>query len=132
MESATRWPGSTSKFEIPGEATDGAFGILEFTLGPHRLIPPHTHIAEDKVAYVLEGDVGFRVGDEIFTATPGTYVQKPRGIAHRSTGARADPEHPQRRIGPGPRRALRSEAHRHASRSDHGLMAIRPRERGQR
>ena len=75
-------PGFEVEFEIPGEATGGAFGILEFTLAPHRLVPPHTHVAEDEYSYVLTGDVGFRVGDDVFTAGPGTYVQKPRGMPH--------------------------------------------------
>ncbi|MDP9320716.1 MAG: cupin domain-containing protein [Chloroflexota bacterium] len=75
-------PGFDVEFEIPGEATDGVFAIVEFTLAPHRLIPPHTHVADDELSYVLEGDVGYRVGGETFTATPGTYVQKPRGIPH--------------------------------------------------
>jgi quercetin dioxygenase-like cupin family protein len=70
------------EFEIPPEATDGVFAIVEFTLGPRRLVPPHTHLAEDELSYVLEGEVGFRVGDEITIALPGTYVQKPRGIPH--------------------------------------------------
>ena len=75
-------PGLDIEFEIPGEATGGVFGILEFTIAPGRLVPPHTHVAEDELSYILEGEVGFRVGDEVFTATRGTYVQKPRGIPH--------------------------------------------------
>jgi quercetin dioxygenase-like cupin family protein len=45
-------------------------------------VPPHTHVAEDELSYVLEGEVGFRVGDEITSAPAGTYVRKPRGIQH--------------------------------------------------
>jgi len=31
---------------------------------------------------VLEGEVGFELGDEVFTATAGQLVAKPRGIWH--------------------------------------------------
>jgi quercetin dioxygenase-like cupin family protein len=75
-------PGLEVEFEIPGDATGGVFAVLEFTLAPHRLVPPHTHVDEDELSYVLEGEVGFRVGDMITVASPGTYVQKPRGIPH--------------------------------------------------
>jgi quercetin dioxygenase-like cupin family protein len=75
-------PGFDIEIVVPGAATDGAFGIIEFTIAPGRLVPPHTHVAEDELSYVLEGEVGFRVGDDITTATAGTYVQKPRGIQH--------------------------------------------------
>jgi quercetin dioxygenase-like cupin family protein len=30
----------------------------------------------------LEGEVDFQVGDEKITATPGTFIQGPKGIAH--------------------------------------------------
>jgi hypothetical protein len=49
---------------------------------PRRLVPPHIHHAEDELSYVLEGRFGVRVGDEEATADPGTYIFKPRGIAH--------------------------------------------------
>ena len=42
----------------------------------------HAHVDEDELSYVLEGEVGFRVGDMITVASPGTYVQKPRRIPH--------------------------------------------------
>jgi len=70
------------EFDIPPEATGGVFAILEFTIHPRRLVPPHTHLAEDELSYVIDGEVGFRVGDEVTIASPGTYVQKPRGIPH--------------------------------------------------
>lgn len=44
--------------------------------------PPHTHSREDEFSYVLEGTVGVKVGDQEFTAAPGSYIIKPRGIPH--------------------------------------------------
>lgn len=31
---------------------------------------------------MLEGEIGVMIGDEVFTATKGSYVLKPRGIPH--------------------------------------------------
>jgi quercetin dioxygenase-like cupin family protein len=77
-----RWPGFDIEIVVPGAATGGGFGIIEFTIAPRRLVPPHIHVAEDELSYVLGGEVGFRVGDDVVTATAGSYVRKPRGIQH--------------------------------------------------
>jgi cupin domain len=40
------------------------------------------HQHEDEYSYVVDGEVGFEVGDETFTARAGQLVAKPRGIWH--------------------------------------------------
>jgi uncharacterized cupin superfamily protein len=55
------------------------------------LIPPHVHNAADQVTYVIDGEVGIRVGDDTFNAPAGTYVIKPRGIPHTHWSATAHP-----------------------------------------
>jgi hypothetical protein len=42
----------------------------------------HTHAREDEYSYVLEGRVGFQLGDEVREAGPGEVVAKPRGVPH--------------------------------------------------
>ena len=69
-------------FKIPAEMTGGAFSIVEHPLDPGRLIPPHIHYREDELSYVLSGEIGVRIGDSDHIAGPGSYVFKPRGIAH--------------------------------------------------
>lgn len=81
-ETAERYAGLFVRFAVPGHVTGGELSIVEFGLGPRRLVPPHAHVSEDELSYVLEGDVGFRVGDETIAASPGTYVYKPKGIFH--------------------------------------------------
>ncbi len=49
---------------------------------PRRLVPPHTHADVDEFSYILEGEIGARIGDRIISARQGTYVLKPRGILH--------------------------------------------------
>jgi mannose-6-phosphate isomerase-like protein (cupin superfamily) len=70
------------QFKIWGEATAGGLSIVEHPMAPGRLAMPHVHQVEDELSYVLEGAIGVRVGDEIATAGPGTYVYKPKGIPH--------------------------------------------------
>lgn len=51
--------------------------------GQRRLISPlHVHHLDDEAWYVLEGTLGFRVGDEEFEAPAGSAVHVLRGQAH--------------------------------------------------
>jgi quercetin dioxygenase-like cupin family protein len=60
-----------------------AFSIVEHPIAPRTLAgPSHVHQHEDEYSYVLEGEVGFEVADEVFTAGSGRLVAKPRGIWH--------------------------------------------------
>jgi len=70
------------EYKISGEQTGGAFFVVEHPIEPGRLVPPHMHTREDEFSYVLEGEIGVRVGDEVVVATPGCYVFKPRGVPH--------------------------------------------------
>lgn len=82
-------------FKVFGEQTRGLLSIVEHPIAPGALVPPHVHTNEDEYSYILEGAVGVRIGDQEFTATPGTYVLKPRGIPHTFWNA-----------GPGPARLI--------------------------
>ena len=82
-EGKSVWLGGVGvDYKVSGEQTGGAFSIVEHPIEPGRLVPPHLHTREDELSYVLEGEIGVRVGDEVKIATPGCYVFKPRGIPH--------------------------------------------------
>ena len=70
------------KFKTTGEKTGHAFSIVEHPVDPRILVPPHVHNDTDEYSYVVEGQFGARIGDEIILADPGDYVLKPRGIPH--------------------------------------------------
>jgi mannose-6-phosphate isomerase-like protein (cupin superfamily) len=75
--------GGFAVHKLSGEETGGAFALVEHTLQPHVLAAPmHTHHDVDEVSYVLEGEVGARIGDEEVQAGPGTIILKPRGVPH--------------------------------------------------
>ncbi len=65
-----------------GEQTGGVYALSEIRVSPNNGPPPHVHSREDEFFFVLEGEVTFQVGDKTIVATPGTFIQGPRGIPH--------------------------------------------------
>jgi len=49
---------------------------------PARWCGRTLHEQNDEFSYVLEGEIGVRIGEQEFTTGPGSYVLKPRGIPH--------------------------------------------------
>jgi uncharacterized cupin superfamily protein len=71
------------RFMVDGERSGGGFALVEHPLAPRTLAAPlHVHRNEDEYSYVLEGEVGVQIGDEVGYARPGDLVFKPRGIPH--------------------------------------------------
>jgi len=69
--------------KLYGEENGGSFAIGEHSLEPGGLAaPPHTHTNEDEISYVLEGEIGVLIGEEVYRATAGSYILKPRGVLH--------------------------------------------------
>ena len=88
--------------KIPGEATRGAFAVVEHHLPPATLAAPlHTHSHEDELSYVLEGEVGVQIGETVYQAATGSYLLKPRGVPHTFCNAGAQPARLQTVITPG-------------------------------
>ncbi len=63
-------------------ATAGTLSICEMPVAPGYMVPPHRHRDEDEYSYVLSGRIGARIADEEFTAGPGSWIVKPRGLWH--------------------------------------------------
>ena len=71
------------RFMIEGAQSGGNFALFEHPIGSRVLAAPmHTHRYEDEYTYVLEGEIGVQVGDEVRVARPGDLVFKPRGVPH--------------------------------------------------
>lgn len=69
--------------KVSGAETGGSYSVVEHPLEPGALAaPPHTHADVDEVSFVIEGEIGVMIGGEEFTAGPGAYVVKPRGVPH--------------------------------------------------
>jgi quercetin dioxygenase-like cupin family protein len=61
--------------------TNGVMAVLEETLVPKAFVPPHVH-QNDVWVYVLSGEIGVLVGDDISTAVAGDWALKPRNVQH--------------------------------------------------
>jgi quercetin dioxygenase-like cupin family protein len=80
------------RFMIDGEATGGAFSLVEHPLPPRALgAPLHTHHREDEYSFVLEGRFGVQLGEEVLEIEPGDLLFKPRGVAHAFWNAGDEP-----------------------------------------
>jgi mannose-6-phosphate isomerase-like protein (cupin superfamily) len=78
-----RFGGLGVRFMIDVAATGGTFALVEHPTEPRVLAAPmHTHRHEDEYTYVLEGEIGVQVGEEVRVARPGDLVFKPRGVPH--------------------------------------------------
>jgi quercetin dioxygenase-like cupin family protein len=72
--------------------TGGTVSFVVHPLAPRTLgSPVHTHTREDEWSYVLEGEVGVRLGDRTVTARPGDLVLKPRNVPHAFWNATDEP-----------------------------------------
>jgi len=80
-------------FRVSGRGTNDAYAVFEFRLEPGRLIPPHAHSREQEVSYVLEGELGVRVGERELSAKPGRIVVKPPHVTHALWNATTKPVH---------------------------------------
>lgn len=83
-EGETVWlDGLGVRFMIDGAQTGGTFALVEHPIEPRVLAAPmHTHQHEDEYTFVLDGEVGVQIGDEVHLARPGDLVFKPRGVPH--------------------------------------------------
>jgi mannose-6-phosphate isomerase-like protein (cupin superfamily) len=65
-------------------STGDSFVIVEWTaeVGDHRIAPFHVHDQDDEAWYVLEGTLGFRLGDGEVEARAGSAVFGRRGTPH--------------------------------------------------
>ena len=72
---------------LSGE-TGESIMMFEETAPPGTATGYHLHHNSDEIAYVLSGEVTFKIGDQITVGGPGTCAFMPRGIPHawKSTG----------------------------------------------
>lgn len=62
--------------------THGALTVLEIVIPPMDGPGLHTHLREDELWYVLEGDYRFKAGDAMFRVSTGGMAFGPRGTPH--------------------------------------------------
>ena len=80
------------RFMVDGDETEGRFSLVEHPMPPRALAAPlHRHLREDEYSFVLEGQVGALLGDEVVIASSGDLVFKPRNQWHTFWNAGDEP-----------------------------------------
>jgi quercetin dioxygenase-like cupin family protein len=74
--------GGPLEFKVRGDQTGGSLTALENVIPPGEGPPLHVHANEDESWYLIEGDLRFKLGDEVHHAPEGSFVFVPRGVPH--------------------------------------------------
>jgi quercetin dioxygenase-like cupin family protein len=75
-------PGRSAELKLLGGATEGSIMMFEETVPVGTKSTFHLHHDSDEVAYVLSGEVTFKIGDKVAVGGPGTCAFMPRGVPH--------------------------------------------------
>jgi quercetin dioxygenase-like cupin family protein len=79
------WGGGLATIKVTGNETGGLYSLVEVLEPQGARAPLHLHRKEDEAFYVLEGEMTFRIGEEIIEARPGSFVFGPRDVPHTYT-----------------------------------------------
>ena len=74
--------GDTVTIKATTRQTNGSLTVLELVIGPNQGPALHTHLREDELWYVIEGDFRFKAGDAMLRASTGGMAFGPRGTPH--------------------------------------------------
>jgi mannose-6-phosphate isomerase-like protein (cupin superfamily) len=74
-----------------GADTGGAYALLHYVAGPGVGAAFHTHWHEDEAFYILSGTLQVVLGEQTINASPGQYIQIPKGQRHAFRNATAEP-----------------------------------------
>src|SRR5437660_2874633 len=82
-------PGRSYALKLLGAATGDSIMMFEETVPAGTKSTFHLHRDSDEVAYVLEGEITFMIGDEVTVGRAGSCAFMPRGVPHawKSSGA---------------------------------------------
>ena len=80
------------RFMVDGAASGGGFSLVEHPMSPRALAAPlHRHTREDEYSYVLQGQVGALLGEDIVIGGAGDLIFKPRNQWHTFWNAGDEP-----------------------------------------
>jgi quercetin dioxygenase-like cupin family protein len=84
-------PGRSFTMKLLGRETGESIMMFEETLPPGTRSLHHLHHDSDEIAWVLDGEFTFKIGDEITVGGPGTCAFMPRNVPHawKNTGSEA-------------------------------------------
>jgi quercetin dioxygenase-like cupin family protein len=74
--------GDRYRFLATSEETDGRYALMEAVVPPGGGPPPHRHSREEEGFYVFEGTLTIYIEGDKLEATPGSFVNLPKGSKH--------------------------------------------------
>jgi quercetin dioxygenase-like cupin family protein len=74
--------GSIMSFLVRAQDTDGRFAMVEYRARPGNEPPPHVHLWEHEMYFVLEGKIEFHCENQVETVDAGKTIFLPKGKAH--------------------------------------------------
>ena len=82
-------PGRFAALKLVGRDTNESIMLFEETVPAGTKSLFHLHRDSDEVAWVLAGEITFKIGDEVTVGGPGTCAFLPRNVAHawKNTGS---------------------------------------------
>jgi quercetin dioxygenase-like cupin family protein len=82
-------PGRSAILKLLGGETGDSIMVFEEIVPAGTKSTFHLHHDSDEVAYVLSGEVTFKIGDGVTVGGPGTCAFMPRGVPHawKNSGA---------------------------------------------
>ena len=86
-----RSPDGPVTYKVTAGQTGGAYSLFEEAVQPGEGASPHIHHREDECFYVVEGEIEFRLNEEIVATTSGSVVYVPRGTVHAFTNTGEKP-----------------------------------------
>ena len=75
-------PGRFAALKLLGHETNGSVMLFEETVPAGTKSLFHLHRDSDEVAWVLAGEITFKIGDEVTVGGPGTCAFLPRNVPH--------------------------------------------------
>ncbi|MDF5710086.1 MAG: cupin domain-containing protein [Nostoc sp. S4] len=74
-----------------GKDTNGEYGLVEALMQPQSAAPLHNHDDADEAHYILEGEIEYQLDEQTIVATPGTFLNFPKGQYHSYKNIGAKP-----------------------------------------
>ena len=75
-------PGRAATLKLQNGETQESLMMFEEVAPVGTVTPMHLHRDSDEVAYVLSGEITFKIGDDITVGGPGTCAFMPRDVPH--------------------------------------------------
>jgi quercetin dioxygenase-like cupin family protein len=90
------------RFMIDSGDSGQTFSLVEHPIPARKLAAPlHRHSREDEYTFVLAGEIGVLLGEEVVFGAPGDLIFKPRGQWHTFWNAGSEPARVLEVISPG-------------------------------